>query len=87
MICTFLSLRIMIINLEQIKIHFDLRLILTYNTCTHFARRDQETCPLNKSVPLIEVIITKIIRVICQLGLGEVSASWRCSKLHAEVPL
>ena len=34
MICCFLCLRIMVINLEQKKIHFDLRFILTYNIYT-----------------------------------------------------
>ena len=31
LICSFLCLRIMVINLEQKKVHFDLRFILTYN--------------------------------------------------------
>ena len=31
LICAFLCLRIMVINMEQKKLHFDLRFFLTYN--------------------------------------------------------
>ena len=40
----------------------------------HFAGRDQEKCPLNRVVPLIEVITTKIICALCQPGPGEMSS-------------